>query len=150
MYGLGAIVHVFNILPISYFLVSPFAYGRGNLPGNRSPAYYRNYYRAFWTRLFFGRFSYVIYGYGGFVYMLYLYRKDTKIKKQVSEFTSFYEHLGEYDEEIHSEAKESLDRFKKIQLDRNNKYIIKREQAEKYHELKSRAFEKIIGDNTNV
>lgn len=121
MIGIGVVSHVLNVLPFAYFIISPFAHGRGNLPGNQSGAVYKDYYRKKWQKFFFGRHLKLTVSTLVIFNLVNNYRLGQYQDLRSWEFFAVFESLGgDYDEEYSSASKQALIKFKKEQLIKRN------------------------------
>lgn len=147
MYGIGAVVHIINILPFAYFLFTPFAFRRYNLLGVNPIGNHRFYYRKWWARMFFGRFQYTAYGIGVPLYLLYKYLQKDITERSLTSFTAFYSDYENFDEELSSNHKLALSNYIFRKKTDENKNLIKAKRAQLDHDLKIQAFEKYERDN---
>jgi hypothetical protein len=140
MWGPGAIVHVFNILPFAGYFMWLFAFRYNNLLGTSPNAHRRNQYRQFWVRLFFGRYNYTFFSLVGFFYLIDRYRKGHYEKVQQYLFTSYLNESEEFDEEENPQAHTAL----VAAMYRNNyesaRLSILKNRALINHDLKIQAF----------
>jgi hypothetical protein len=140
MYGIGAIVHIINILPFSYFLLGPFALRRYNLLGMNPYGNRRTYYRQFWVRAFFGRFQYTLYSIFALGFIASYIKGKNVDKHLYYSFISFYHDFEEYDEEENPVAHRQLvSQLYQNKLEDSRIQILER-RAKENHALKSAAF----------
>lgn len=145
MIGIGIVSHVLNVLPFAYFLITPFANGRGGFHGNETGAVYKDYYRKYWQKLFFGRHVKITLTTLGLYHMVQSYRLGYFNDKKSWEFFAVFESLGgEYDEEYSPSAKEALIKFKKEQLLRRNYIGLAHDKANISYKLKAEVFDEYI------
>ncbi len=141
MWGPGALVHVFNILPFAGPFLWTLMYGKrynwlqNNPYGNR-----RNYNRRLWVRVFFGRFNYYVFLVFGGAYALSTFTQKIGKEHNISTFTTYLEEEHRYDEEespaAHKALVTSLNKKRYVQT----RDLLFKHRAERDHQLKTEAF----------
>lgn len=142
MYGIGALVHVVNILPFSYFLFTPFAFRRYNLLGVNPIGNRRFYYKKWWVRMFFGRFQYTFYSVFIPFMIIKNYRSNDNRNDYIANFTAFYNDYEQFDEEESSHHRNGLSKYLYRKKVSDNRNIVNDSRAQIDHDLKIKAFEK--------
>ena len=148
MIGPGILLHIANVVPFAYFIISPLALGRGNFAGNRNHAFRNNYYRRFYQRMFFGRTmkifipSFIVV----YIFEKYIHLKKVSNLRYFSAFAPVSSYTDSIDEEVCREAKIALRNFKELKLIKNKSEELRLQRAKLYYQLKSEAFEESLAN----
>lgn len=136
MYGIGVFAKLLNIVPFAYFIIRPFAFGRGNMPGNRQGSFYRTYYRQYWQQVFFGRHLYVTVPVSILIgFLIYRLNKNNE-QNLIYRVNMVLNSLGiEYDEEENKHAKKAFLEYKIEEIENNSANKLIKERALKNYNL---------------
>jgi hypothetical protein len=147
MWGPGAIVHIFNILPFASMFLLNFAHKRGNFLGINPIANTRTYYKRWWTRMFFGRWNYTFFSIVGGFTVIYQWGKFRGDREQYLAFTADYLHtLDRFDEEENPQAHRMAVRYMYRKRLENARDIALKERARRNYEEMIAAFEELSNE----
>lgn len=137
------VVNVLNVVPGLWFVLSPFAFARNNLPGNRFGAYRPFYYRRMFHQLFFGR--HVVLTIPVFVSLIGIeYFRGNNLEdfyyNQALVNIVEFDH-EEYDENVSKNAKPILEKYRMTKLREKNTEMFENMRVETDYKLKSQAFD---------
>ena len=149
--GIGIISSVLGVVPIAYFIISPFALGRGNMAWNRVFAVNKYYYRRMWQQILFGKYWKILGVVGFFSILRNQQIKDRKNRYYYHTlFAPIEEYTDDYDEEGSYQSKLALARYRLEKSHRSQIENYKKEKAEKIYKAKSEAFDNIISKYSQI
>lgn len=148
MIGPGIILKALNVLPFAYLALVPFLKGRANLPGLRSGALHRGYYRQNWTKILFGRHLKVTIPVLSLLYFVSQYKlsnnREYAHNKLMSPLSIHNPDI--YDEEVSENAKDALYNFKVENMWEKINNSMEKDKALIEYNLKSEAIAELFND----
>lgn len=146
MYGIGAAVHIINILPFANFLLLPFAYKKGYRLFDFAGAG-RWVHRRWWVRMFFGRYQYTLYSVAGLYFLASCVLGGRKEEFERAQFTTFYHDFENYEEEVGKSFRIALTNYVYVKRWNEDRDLVLEGRAQINHDNKIEAFKQYAIDN---